>query len=106
MRHFIEIVTTEAQKDSQGFAAGTDTILANARAYKEQRRGNKAWQNRAAFTTADVLFRFRIIPGLTVTTSMFIICGNERYNIVSVEDSHGRGMYVEVLCEKITPSKG
>jgi len=106
MRHFIEIVSPEHQKDSQGFAAGSDTILAKGRAYKEQRRGSKAWQNRAAFSSANALFRFRTIPGLIVTTAMFIICDNERYNIVSVEDVHGRGMYIEVLCEKVTPSKG
>jgi len=106
MRHFIEIASAEPDKDAHGFVSKTDTILAKTRAYKEQRRGSAAWQNRAAFTTANALFQFRTIPNLTVTTAMHIICDNERYNIISVEDEHGRGMYIEVLCEKVTPSKG
>ena len=48
-----------------------------------------------------VLFRFRKIPDLTVTTSHFISEADGRYNIVSAEDVRGRGMYVEVLAEKL-----
>ena len=47
-----------------------------------------------------------MIPRLTVTTDMVILCDNERYNIVSVEDIRLRGMYIEVLASKIMPSGG
>ena len=50
-------------------------------------------------TTATALFRFRKIPGLTVDTSLYIICEEKRYRIISAENIRGRGMYVEVLTE-------
>ena len=106
MRHTIEIITTEPNKDSMGFASQREVSLAKIHAYKETRHGNAAWRNRAAFSNANALFRFRTIPNLTITTTMFIRSDDECYNIVSVEDIRGRSMYVEVLCEIATPSKG
>ena len=106
MNKFIEILTASPTKDAEGFTTPGDTVLANVRAYKEDRHGNEKWANRAAFSTATSLFRFRKIPKLVITTAMFIICGDERYNIVSVEDVKGRGMYIEVLTVKIEPSVG
>ena len=106
MRHFIEIISTEPDKDFMGFAKQGESVLAAVRAYKESRSGSAAWRNRAAFSTASVLFRFRAIPNTEITTSMFIRCDNEMYNIVSVEDVRERGMYIECLAEKIKPSKG
>lgn len=49
---------------------------------------------------------FRRIPELTVTTSHTIVCDGERFEIVSVEDVKGRGMYTEVLAKKVVPSRG
>jgi len=106
MHHSIEIISTESIKDSMGFTTQGEVCLAKIRAYKETRHGNAAWRNRAAFSNANALFRFRTIPNLAITTTMFIRSGDERYNIVSVEDIRGRGMYVEVLAELVTPSKG
>jgi head-tail adaptor len=106
MRHFIEIVSKEPNKDSMGFASQGECVLATARAYKESRHGNTAWRNRAAFSTANALFRFRVIPNLVITTAIFIRCSNEMYNILSVENVRERGMYIEVLAEKTEPSKG
>ena len=106
MRHFIEIISTEPDKDSMGFTAQGDSVLAKVRAYKESRHGSEKWRNRAAFSTANTLFRFRSIPGITVTPAMFIFCDNERYNIISTENVRDRNMYVEALCEKTEPSKG
>jgi hypothetical protein len=34
------------------------------------------------------------------------VCKGEKYNILSVEDIREKGMYVEVLAEKVTGSKG
>jgi len=104
MRHFIEIISTEPDKDSQGFGMKSDCVIAKVRAYKESRHGNEKWRNRAAFTTANTLFRFRRIPNITVTTAMQIHCDGEKYNIISTEDVHGRKMYVEILCETVNPS--
>ena len=106
MRHFIEIISTEPDKDFMGFAKQGESALAAVRACKETRNGNAAWRNRAAFSTANVLFRFRAIPGLTVNTAMQILCDGECYKITSVEDVHERGMYIVCLAEKIEPSKG
>ena len=100
MNTFIDIISTTPTKDAEGFVTTGDNILASIRAYMEERHGNEKWANMAAFSTANALFRFRKIPGLTVDTTLFIVCENERYRIISTEDVRGRGMYFEVLAEK------
>jgi hypothetical protein len=62
------------------------------------------WANRAAFSEDTDLFRFRCIPGITVTTAMLIACENGRFEITSMEDVKGRGMYTEVLAKEVKPS--
>ena len=99
----IEIIETTQSKDSKGFVIHSDKSLATVKAYKEEQHGSEAWRNRAAFSTATCLFHFRSIPNLTITTDMTINSGGERYNITSVQNK--RGMYVEVLAEKIIPTK-
>ena len=101
MNTFIDIVTTEPVKDADGFATKGDRAIASVRAYKEERHGSEKWANMAAFSAATALFRFRKIPGVTVDTTMTILCGGERYRIVSAEDVRGRGMYIEVMTEII-----
>ncbi|MDP2843856.1 MAG: head-tail adaptor protein [Acetobacterium sp.] len=104
MNTMIDLITTQPIKDAEGFASTGDTIIASVRAYKEDRHGNESWKNRAIFTSASALFRFRQIPGITVKTSMLIVCDTGRYNIDSVEDVKNRGMYIEVLCERMETS--
>ncbi|WKY46119.1 head-tail adaptor protein [Eubacteriaceae bacterium ES2] len=104
MKNQIDLITLEPIKDEQGFVTTGETIVASVRAYKEDRHGNESWKNRAIFSKASALFRFRVIPSLTVTTSMVITCENNRYKIISVENVKGRGMYLEVLCEKVEVS--
>lgn len=106
MNTFVDIISTEPVKDSEGFVTRGDNILATLRAYKEDRHGNEAWKNRASFSNATSLFRFRKMPDLDVTTSLIITSDDGRYNIVSVEDVKGRGMYIEVLAEKVVESEG
>lgn len=106
MNTFIDIISTTPVKDSEGFVDHGDKLLASVRAYKEDRHGNEAWKNRASFSSATSLFRFRRIPGIEITTDLFIVCDDGRYNILSAEDIKGRGMYVEVLAEKIEASEG
>lgn len=104
MNTFIDIISTEPVKDDEGFVNTGDTVLASVRAYKEDRHGNEKWANRVAFSTATALFRFRRISDLKLTTSLYITCADGRFRILSVEDVKGRGMYVEVLAEKIEPT--
>lgn len=104
MNIFIDIISTEPIKDDEGFVNTGDSVLASVRAYKEDRHGNEKWANLAAFSEATALFCFRKLPTLAITTSLVIVCDDGRYRIHSVEDVKGRGMYVEVLAEKIEPT--
>lgn len=104
MNTFIDIVSTTPTKDAEGFATTGDTVRASVRAYKEDRHGSERWTNMAAFSSASSLFRFRKIPGLEVTADLIITCGDGRYQILSAEDIRGRGMYIEVLAERLEPS--
>ncbi|MTI80822.1 MAG: head-tail adaptor protein [Firmicutes bacterium] len=106
MNTFIEIIKAEPIKDAEGFITEGEHIITSIRAYKEDRHGSEAWKNRASFSTATSLFRFRKIPDINITTELFIVCSDERYNILSVEDVKEKGMYIEVLAEKVSGSKG
>ena len=102
----VSIVMETVTKDAEGFATRTDIILASIHAYREGRHGSQKWVNRASFSEATDLFCFRKIPGLTVTTKHVILCDGERYEITSVEDVKGRGMYIEVLAKKAEAARG
>lgn len=104
MNTFIDLIRPIIYTDDEGFKQESDEILASVRAYREGRHGSERWANRAAFTDATELFRFRCIPGVTVTTDMVIVCTDGRYQITSVEDVKGRGMYVEALAKEVKPS--
>lgn len=101
MNTFIDIIEQVTIKDAEGFSIEVDNILASVRAYREGRHGNVKWANRAAFSDATDLFRFRSIPGVTVTTAMVLSCDAGRYEITSVEDVKGRSMYIEVLAKEV-----
>ena len=105
MNTFIDIIQTDNAKDGAGFSTASDTVLASVRAYREDRHGTKIWANRAAFSTATCMFRFRVIPGVEITPKLQILCGGARYKILSAEDVRGRGMYIEVLAERLEASK-
>ena len=104
MNTFIDIIEKVTIKDSEGFSTEIDNIVATIRAYREGRHGTEMWANRATFSEATDLFRFRCIPGVTITTAMLIACENGRFEITSVEDVRGRGMYTEVLAKEVKPS--
>lgn len=106
MNGFADIMETRQVKDSEGFTTTQDEVLASIRVYREGRHGSQRWANLSAFSEATDLFRFRCIPGLTITTDHFLICDGGRYDIVSVEDVKGRGMYIEVLAKKEVPTIG
>ena len=100
----IQIMRKRVAIDDEGFQTETDVVVATVRAYREGRHGSEKWANRAAFSKATDLFRFRTIPSLTVTTDMRLLCDGSVFEITSVEDVKGRGMYIEVLCKEVKPS--
>ena len=104
MNTLVDIIQTVPMKDAEGFVVSGDTILATVRAYREEKHGNESWANRAAFSNASALFRFRKHPTLSLTTNMALVCDTGRYRILSVEDVRGRGMYIEALAEKLEPT--
>lgn len=106
MNTFIDITAVTKTKDAEGFSVDTEAILASVRAYREGRHGTQKWANLAAFSEATDLFRFRVIPGVTVTTAHFIVCDDGRFEITSIEDVKGRGMYVEALAKKVVSTIG
>ena len=97
----ITIIRVEQGTDAAGFAAPRDVVLASVRAYREDRHGSVKWANRAAFSEATALFRFRVIPNLDIMPLYYIVCGLKRYEVLSVEVI--RGMYVEALVREIHP---
>jgi len=106
MNGFADIISVKLVKDSDGFSATVDEIIASVRVYREGRHGSQRWANLATFSEATDLFRFRVIPGLVVSTDHIIVCDGGRYNITSVEDVKGRGMYIEVLAKKVEATNG
>lgn len=101
MNVFIELVENKKVLDEEGFAETKSVTIAKVRAYREGRHGSELWANRSVFSSATDLFRFRAIPKIKVTTDMELICGDERFEIFSVEDVKGRGMYIEVLAKEV-----
>ena len=104
MNMLVDIISTAPVKDSEGFVSNGDIVLATVHAYLEEKHGNESWSNRATFSSASALFRFRKHPTLTITTDMTLVCDTGHYRILSVEDVRGRGMYIEVLAEKLEPT--
>ena len=104
MNTFIDIIEKVTMKDQEGFRTEVDNIIASVKAYREGRHGNEKWANRATFSEATDLFRFRHIPNVTVSTSMVLVIKDGRFEITSVEDVKGRGMYIEVLAKEVKPS--
>lgn len=100
MNGFADIVAIKRVKDGEGFTATVDEVLASVRVYREGRHSSQRWANLAVFSEATDLFRFRCIPGLTVTTDHVLVCEDGRYDITSVENVKGRGMYMEVLAKR------
>lgn len=106
MIHFAEIVRPVKTKDAEGFVTVNDEVLASVRVYREGRHGSERWANLAAFSVATDLFQFRQIPDVTITTEDAIICDGSRFEIISVEDVKGKGMYIEVLAKKVEGTNG
>lgn len=99
----IDIIEKTIVKDAEGFSTEVENTVVSVRAYREGRHGSERWANRAQFTEATDLFRFRCIPGVEIKTDMVILCEDKRFEITSVENVKGRGMYIEVLTKVVEP---
>ena len=100
----IQIAQKQVALDDEGFQTESDVIVAEVRAYRERRHGSEKRANRATFSEATDLFRFRTIPGVRISTDMRLFCDGTVFEITSVEDVKGRGMYIEVLAKEVKPS--
>ncbi len=101
-----KIVSINRGIDSEGFSFETVAVLAEVRVLVEGRHGSERWANLAAFSEATDLFKLRKIPNLTITTEHYIEFDDNRYNILSVENIKGRGMYLEILAKKVEATNG
>ena len=106
MNGFADIIAVKRIKDGEGFSSTVEEIIASIRVYREGRHGSQRWANLAAFSEATDLFRFRCIPNQPVTTDHILVSNGERFEITSVEDVKGRGMYTEVLAKKVVATSG
>ena len=100
----IQITQKQVTLDGEGFQTEFNVVVATVRAYREGRHGSEKWANRAAFSEATDLFRFRTIPGVRISTDMRLFCDGIVFEITSVEDVKGRGMYIEALAKEVQPS--
>ena len=107
MTEFIDVIEKINTTDAEGFPnKPVEKTILSTRAYFEQQRGTKIWANRAAFSTATAMFTFRADPAVKITPSYNIKHRGDIYRILSVRDAGGRGMYVEILADKISAVKG
>ena len=97
MNASIEIVSTEPIKDAEGFSSRGDTVVADVRAYFEQKNSTEKWLNMAQSNEVNALFRIRYIPGVELTNRHVILCNGKRYNIYSVENVKNKRMYLEIM---------
>ena len=100
----MQITQKQVTLDGEGFQTEFNVVVATVRAYREGRHGSEKWANRAAFSEATDLFQFRTIPGVKITTDMRLFCDGSVFEITSVEDVKGRGMYIEALAKEVKPS--
>lgn len=104
MRIPIQILSVRWGKDEDGFRTAEETIVTCVRAKKEDKNVTEKWQNRTTLQSATAIFTFRHIPGIEITSDMVIICGDKRYDILSVENVRQRNMYTQVVAGlEVTP---
>lgn len=106
MNGFAVIKSIYKEQDDEGFRKDGELIVATVRCYREGRHGSLRWANLATFSEATDLFRIRVIPDVPVTTDYVIDYQGERFEIISVENVKGRGMYLEILAKKVVGTLG
>lgn len=101
MNTFVQLVQIQNIKDNEGFSTDKDEVIAEFRAYFEPKHGSEKWVNRAELFSATALFQFRKIPNTTIATDMVLVCDYGRFEITSIEDVKGKGMYIEVMAKVV-----
>jgi head-tail adaptor len=99
MRHRVELLTVRTEQDEEGFAREFLSVVTAVRAYKEDRKATKRWENRAAWTDATALFVIRKTPGLEVSDKLRLRCLDKLWQITSVTDTGG--LYLEILARRM-----
>ena len=104
MNTLISITKEVVTKDAEGFATkGRSGVGISVRISGKGRTVPRNGSIVPPFQRRRICSRFRIIPTLNVTTAHVILCGDDRFEITSVEGVKGKGMYIEVLAKKVTP---
>ena len=101
----IQILRLRFGRDRDGFPTESDELIACVRARAETRNATERWSNRAVLREASAIFTFRHIPHIDLTTDMVIVCGANRYNIVSVENVRNRNLYTQVVARLESEAK-
>ena len=101
----IQILRLRFGRDRDGFPTESDELIACVRARAEMRNATERWSSRAVLREASAIFTFRHIPHIEITTDMVIVCGADRYNIVSVENIRGRNLYTQVVARLESEAK-
>ncbi len=101
----IQILRLRFGRDRDGFQTVFDDIIACVRARAEMRNATEKWSSRAVLREASAVFTFRRIPHIDITTDMVIVCGADRYNIVSVENVRSRNLYTQVVARLESEAK-
>ena len=117
MNTWIDLQVKRIVKDEEGFSTVEFSTVNTVRAYREGRHGSEKWSNRASFTDATDLFRFRALPHTEVTTDMtmdtertaIITIGGEEYSLVlttrATKQIAGRYGGLENLGDKLMKSE-
>lgn len=103
MREQISIKSRVIVIDAEGFQTEVLTEVLSTRAEWESQHATTVWKNRASFTDATDCFYIRK-PAVEIKDDMVIECGAETFEITSVDEIKGRGLWLEILARRSVPS--
>lgn len=101
MKHQLQVLTPTMSTDASGFHSRSTKLKASVQAAVEHRHATSSWVNRAAFTQATILFRFRTHPQWAVDERDLIDYHGTLWAIDSIENIGSR--YIEVLAHRKDP---
>lgn len=102
----VEVYKKEITSDLEGFTRKNKVSLGFTRMSREGRHGSQMWANYATFSEATDLFKCRRDPNIEITTSCFLLVDGVEYDILSVENVKGKGLYLEILAKRTEASYG
>jgi len=101
LNHFIELFRVEQETDPDGFPVERDVFLASVRAYREDRYGSETWKNRSLFRQQRRFLESGEFPASHSIPRCVVVTEDGRHNILSVEDIRRKGLYWEILAERV-----